>query len=440
MGLIAKLSCLLLLYSVTEADSTLTVLRSDANPDRPWEKRWSSQTLQAAHLDASLKLASASVSPLANPFTIVSSCKISDTVACANALATLKLAAAKITSAFTFFQEIRVSVQFTSLCQSSLASCDSRILGGAAPASYFDAKTSSDSIYYSYPQALLKQLNIQDNVQIPYNDFDIVALFNMDANWRFSSTNYTNSTQYDFERVAIHELSHGLGFDSSVNQWSDGFTFIGPSYKLNNESNFNGWLSPTLMDRYIYIPSSSKKWMDMLKLVTSFTTSKKLNETQFLMQFSKSGDPFSAAQQLYIVCTTSSKFIQYRTAENMSIYLQTTPGNFLQGTSIVHVDQATYSASAEFLMTPEVPLDNLSIEPLIAKYNASYIMIGPYGVQTLNILKHFGYATPDNLTRATVTVNLLNSINTTTSSATSAFACYDFLLITFIALIIINQI
>ena len=85
-------------------------------------------------------------------------------------------------------------------------------MGGARAASEFVVKDGDTQ--YLYPQALVKQ-SITD-VEPPFSDVDIIAEFSSDADWYFKQDNGTiNSTQYDFEFVAAHEFTHGLGFGSA---------------------------------------------------------------------------------------------------------------------------------------------------------------------------------------------------------------------------------
>src|SRR5690349_3253842 len=73
-----------------------------------------------------------------------------------------------------------------------------------------------DQMIRLYPQALVKQQATDQSIS--FGAYDIVALFNSEANFWFQGDGPIQHTQSDFLFVILHELVHGLGFTSS---WDD---------------------------------------------------------------------------------------------------------------------------------------------------------------------------------------------------------------------------
>ncbi|KAJ3117541.1 hypothetical protein HK098_006234 [Nowakowskiella sp. JEL0407] len=437
--------------SLVTSDSIYIVSRYDNNPSKPWEKRSVLKLLNSQSLNRDFSLQTITPTVIPNPFNFVSQCQTSNQQSCNSAIATLKIAAQKITQSLSFFHNISVSVQLVSACETETkeACTDPNlqsILGGAAPASYFEAKRPDDDRYFAFPQALIRQLEITDNVVVPYNTYDIIAVFNMDANWWYSSTGTPiGKDQYDFERVAIHELTHGLGFDTTINQWRDVYKYLGPSYHLLNDTIVTGWLPPTAMDKHIVQTSTKtrQEWLDFHTRITRFAIPKPISESNFLQNFAKSGDPYNAAIELYNLCTSKERALMFSDGTAIpvendpdAIFLQTYPLTYRQGSSIAHVDQTMYTNSSEFLMTPAVAASTTNLTVLLARYNST--VKGPYGLKTLNILQNLGYSLKGSESRVKVNLRLVKSEVGSTSAARRRWKSGDLVVVAIVVSLILG--
>jgi hypothetical protein len=87
---------------------------------------------------------------------------------------------------------------------------DENILGSAGPTNYY---TNFENIPHKnrfYPIALVERITkteITDSYQP-----DISATFNKEIDWYFGTDGNTPDSLYDFVTVALHEIAHGLGF------------------------------------------------------------------------------------------------------------------------------------------------------------------------------------------------------------------------------------
>ncbi len=98
---------------------------------------------------------------------------------------------------------IRVKAYWQSLSKSVLASC--------GPEGFYKNFNSTQIWNCYYPVALVEKMLGQE-VNGP-TDFEISATFNKDfTNWYFGTDGKTPPNQYDFVSTVMHELAHGLGF------------------------------------------------------------------------------------------------------------------------------------------------------------------------------------------------------------------------------------
>jgi hypothetical protein len=109
---------------------------------------------------------------------------------------------------------VTVRAQYYPFCPANNKQCaDANTLGGAVYGSAFAATKEGDRQLYMYPQALVKQLRLNENVE--FSDSDILAQFNADFPYFFrNGTRPMSADLTDFEYVAVHELVHGLGIFS----------------------------------------------------------------------------------------------------------------------------------------------------------------------------------------------------------------------------------
>lgn len=193
-------------------------------------------------------------------------------------------------------------------------SLEKGVLGSCGPGGYyknFDATQQWDTYY---PVALVEKFTGEEvNSQ---DQYELVADFNKDfANWYLGTDGKTPSRQYDFVSVVLHELTHGLGFTGLLSS-QDGKG----QYGYGNDP------LASIFDKHIIDKNN-----------------------QYLLNKSIYPDP-SIALQLAI----TSDWLQFymRQSQNALPRLYA-PTSWNEGSSIYHLDDATYPAGdPNSLMTP----------------------------------------------------------------------------------------
>ncbi|KAI8808294.1 hypothetical protein BJ742DRAFT_287100 [Cladochytrium replicatum] len=385
------------------------------------------EPLSSSSYSAKLTTQAANPVPLAQPFVFKSTCQATNTTVCSLALRTLETAGRKLAGALNIYTNISVSVNLYSNCAVDATKCNDvslqNILGAATPATFFEGRPVDGpqvtDTYYAYPQALVKQMRI--SASLAYSEFDIVANFNMDSPFYYSAgSTPINSSLVDFEWVALHELTHGLGLDSMIARY-DSYPFLLPTLTLstiNNVSSVTGYIPLSIFDRDIEIanPTSftTRYWRELGATVATYlpagvggTAGTSPSLTSFLATFNASaGAARTAAGDLMRGATFSSRALLYNppidndaNLQPGSLFLQTYAGEYRDGSSIAHVDQS-YQDSVNFIMTPTIgPGRGALLSNYIAQRNASAsypsnCIFGGYGTGILGMLQNMGYATP----------------------------------------------
>jgi hypothetical protein len=242
-----------------------------------------------------------------NPFSIDFTCEAGvDARKCRQAQAGFVSAGIRIAQIIAFPQTVKVKATFKSFCNGNLEGCAlADTLGQASPAAYFSARPESEKgSWYFYPvlyprfpnssqqQALVKQV-IHD-IELVYNDYDILAEFNADFNFWFANESSAAITpdQTDFEFVYVfsrtypshrvsHEFTHGLGFDTAWSQWGSLFpsaatekSYLAPlpfiSGQTVSTASVPNWQPLTIFDRFTQ-DASSTPIIDRAKEIFSYS-------------------------------------------------------------------------------------------------------------------------------------------------------------------------
>lgn len=205
------------------------------------------------------------------------------------------------------------------------------ILGGARPVSYVTGFSGATKASTAYPIALAEKLARQN---LNGNGYEITCSFNSNkqVNWYLGTDGATKGSagRQDFVTVVIHELGHGLGFTSS-------FYASGNLAIWGDDSNYG---YPRIYDHYL------------------------VNGTNQQLISSAFSNP---SNDLYRQVTGSSLFFNSPLAiaannnQKPKIYA---PGTYSVGSSISHLDEATYpSGSANALMTPSLARGEVNQNP-----------------------------------------------------------------------------
>ena len=199
-------------------------------------------------------------------------------------------------------------------------SASSDVLGSARPGSYFAGFIGAPDSTLWYPSALANALAGKD---LDRDNPEIIIQVNSAANWNQRGDDKPSSNEYDLESVILHEVAHGLGFLST-----------------DVYDKFFGYGSldqPTPFDAYIQTP-------DGRRLADMPTPSLELGKT--------------LTSPLFWIGENGKRA---NGGEKIKMY---TPAIYEPGSSVSHLDEATYSASGiDAVMTPNLDAGEVFHQP-----------------------------------------------------------------------------
>ncbi|ORX41721.1 hypothetical protein BCR36DRAFT_363837 [Piromyces finnis] len=327
-----------------------------------------------------------------NAFFIDFNCNVQNNVKfCKNAEKAFKKAADTISNILYIYSgPILINATLTSFCElahpdGSACNADDptrRKLGQAYPYSSFPVKAvdpiDGDTDVYLYPQALLRQLDIQSDYP-DFNQYDITAEFNSDVNWYFEEDedDSIDDDQHDFLYVAIHELIHGLGFISSWRTLLDmDFHYLTPRAKqgiAKNEDIVLGWYQMQILDKYISLNKTGMYLREMGKKIMSYGNSGDMVKQNVWLEGFHKSESGQAAQEVYDIATSGKNVFSIMSIDNELItYLQTIKNTFIAGICMGHLDNDEYTNKPDFLLRPYVPKGE-DVNDLIEKGSFSYL-------------------------------------------------------------------
>ncbi|KAJ3145182.1 hypothetical protein HDU89_007503 [Geranomyces variabilis] len=376
-------------------------------------------------------------------FEFTFTCPDSSPDVCQYAKNSFERAGAYISSMLTITVPVKVHATFKSFCnKQSLDSCSSRnILGAAAPVAYFPARPSTSvpvansplaASWFLYPQALVKQLH--HDAPLEYASFDILADFNADIKtwWFKDSPTPITANQTDFDFVITHELTHGLGWDTSLLSFDQVFSdvaskttpYVAPSMY------FHGSTGKPVADAWTFLTSFDALIKDNKgRAVTEYLTpvqawwgtappSDDDDEPNILSaiihEFEASGAPFSAAAALAKTIIAAPRSLKVNT--NTSLFTVDDGKNtgFSSGSSITHLDYTRYENTPDFLM---LPYDNdgrgVPLMDLVKKNGGT----GVYGPETLQVMTNMGWGTRGQPSSVSLTIGTGLQIGDSLSAA-----------------------
>nr|CAG8515322.1 1896_t:CDS:2 [Entrophospora candida] len=286
-----------------------------------------------------------------------------------------------ITNTF-ILNTITVNASFISFCEGQPNCSEDNILD-------------DDGIQRLYPQALVKQFNYETHPE--YGQFDIIALFNSDAAWWFSSSPSApiNSTQYDFLYTLVHELFHGLGFGSSWDEHYSGIltpvpgpnplTANGSSTSTSVDLNDNDYIKfyEWAFDKYIKLLKDGTNLTTYAQEINKFFTGEYTNITgsQFEPKF-KGSPQYNIAKNMDLLAVTANSLgfiptINFTNVNDSAVILETSLIPYRSGSSISHVDKKLYANTSDFLMKYDSET-GVSLDQLVSRGgNYSGGPIGP---------------------------------------------------------------
>ncbi|KAJ3145275.1 hypothetical protein HDU86_001111 [Geranomyces michiganensis] len=363
-------------------------------------------------------------------FDITFTCPDSSPAVCGYAEKSFERAGAYISSMLTIPTRLKVHATFKSFCnKQSLESCASRnILGAAAPVAYFPARPSTAvpvansplaASWFLYPQALVKQLH--HDAPLEFATFDIIADFNSDIKtwWFKDSPTPITANQTDFDFVITHELTHGLGWDSSLLSFDKIFTdiaskitpYVAPSIYFHGSAGSpvaDAWSFLTAFDALIK-DNNGRAVTDYLTPVQRWWGSAPPSSdddepnglNSIIREFESSGAPFSAASALAKTIIASPRSLKVNSNTSLFTIDDGKNSGFSSGSSITHLDYTRYEKTPDFLM---LPYDNdgrgIPLMDLVKKNGGT----GVYGPETLQVFAAMGWGTQGQASSVSLTI------------------------------------
>lgn len=246
-----------------------------------------------------------------------------------------------------------------------------------------------------YPQALHKQVvepSTDNATSTNYYEYDIIANFNSEAPFYFLESSKSRPlNKVVFIDTLFHEILHGLGFASSLNDYFEkGLVTFLPDIKApapgNDEVNFGSDISDLsfselIFDKFVYLKNTNRKLSEYLKEFNAL-------KSPYLE------DPFFAnpklktlSRELTKAATIKNNLIFQVNPKAEPIYLESSLYPFKAGSSISHLDKDFYENSQDLLMVYRREGKDL-ID--VIKYLGDF-KTAPYGPHTLAILEAIGY-------------------------------------------------
>ena len=194
------------------------------------------------------------------------------------------------------------------------------VLGSARPSNFFSAFPGAPDSSLWYTSALANALSGKD---LDKANPDIVIQVNANGGWNTRGDGLPTSREYDLQSVFLHEIAHGIGFLS--NDSYDSFFSIA---SLDQPTPYDAYAQTLDGRRLADLPTPSRE------LATALTSS--------------------------LVWSG-----QFATAANGGIKPKLyTPGNYEPGSSVSHLDEATFSKSGlDSVMTPSLDPGEIFKEP-----------------------------------------------------------------------------
>jgi hypothetical protein len=194
------------------------------------------------------------------------------------------------------------------------------VLGSARPGSYFAGFDQAPDSSLWYPSALANALAGKD---LDSKQSEIVIQVNSLAEWNMRNDGISHQNEYDLQSVFLHEMGHGLGFLSTDSY--DSFFGYG---SIDQPTPFDAYLQVEDGRRLSDLPTPS---IELGKALTS---------------------PLVWSGPLGIAANGGVKPLMY------------TPKKYEEGSSVSHLDEATFSKSAlDAVMTPNLDAGEIFHQP-----------------------------------------------------------------------------
>lgn len=194
------------------------------------------------------------------------------------------------------------------------------VLGSARPGSYFSGFDKAPDSSLWYPSALANALAGKD---LDSRQSEIIIQVNSLAEWNTRNDGISHPNEYDLQSVFLHEMGHGLGFLST-----DSYDSIFGYGSIDQPTPFDAYVQVEDGRRLSDLPTPS---IELGKALTS---------------------PLVWSGPLGIAANNGTKPLLY------------SPSKYEEGSSVSHLDEATFSKSAfDAVMTPNLDAGEIFHEP-----------------------------------------------------------------------------
>ena len=215
-----------------------------------------------------------------------------------------------------------------------------------------------------------------------------MAEFSSRPSWYFTNDTGPIGQKYDLEFVAVHEITHGLGFGTGLinyhdvfgGQVSQGYLATLPigiltNPKVTTSTVFSGLEPIDIYDSFI-------EGYKELGLQLSKFGRRNLALNSFLYELENSGEPFDAAKQMYKAATNGK--LAFKDARGLSgLY---SPPTYEQGSSLSHVRELE-GYGENFIMVPSIE-SGISLKSRMENYKLDSV----YGRGILDVLDNIGWS------------------------------------------------
>ncbi|CAJ0840512.1 14906_t:CDS:2 [Entrophospora sp. SA101] len=323
-------------------------------------------------------------------------CQLPDNKQCDKAKFAFENSGVILTSALSLNTPIIINATFT-IFDGPIAD----LIGAAGPFRFMPLKD-NDGIERLYPQALVKQFQFDSHPE--FSSADIVAQFNSKSPFWFEGDPPIRKDQIGFQELVLHELLHGLGFISSLDDYIHpvpkiitpeivGLKYTSDGVDTKSPIKFKGFIEMAF-DKYIVFLSDGKLLSNTTAQINQlFTgsgdTTSFANLDAFIKAFSTTPQ-FKIGQKMLDVVTKEKTlgFLPHdKSSVKDSVILETSLKPFQHASSISHVDYKTYTNTSEFLMTFLQESGRTLNDSIAIGGNLNAGAIGP---QTLSILETLG--------------------------------------------------
>ncbi|ORX42151.1 hypothetical protein BCR36DRAFT_338006 [Piromyces finnis] len=271
---------------------------------------------------------------------------------CENYPARIQEGAYFIAQTFEFYQTVNVNVTIFPFCRymQNESGCES-VMGITYPPTFISLSETKDSEPFLYPQALVKQLDVDSDIS--YDPIDFLIYLN--------SSYKPIESQDNRALIAAHEILHGLGFFHQINpisvylnNYQNYFNndFALPPIRYEETENtiaYNGWTPFSIFDKYIVNSSKPDEYLygKLEKYKThevNFEISIKRPTTQ---QYNKFMSTFKALENdveanaggIEVANLFSTlNAVGFRTKDGKVVELQTFDGRYESASSISHIN------------------------------------------------------------------------------------------------------